>query len=186
MILSVSTLGGCKDVVVPPATTAPTVTPGYLLEGGTKYLSVSYEYPDDWLRTVLDFNSFYPKGQIKLDINGNAWVWIDTPGGPWTNTNEYVQWEVDIWKNEPDFHLLNGGKVMFGDTEGEEAIFIYHQSPGTHQVPREEMNVLCRVAAAEYKGTIYSVMLLMNTERQDYAEIKPDFDHLVATFKFLE
>jgi hypothetical protein len=164
--------------------TSATVTPGYLREEGTLYLAVSYEYSDKWLR-ALDVDDTYKRERIELGIEGYSAVYIDSPRGSWHNYLEYIQWDIDSSKNEPEFQLLRQGKITLGNQEAEEAMYFFHRSPGAPPAVTVERDLLCRIIATEYNGRIFSVFLRIDTEHQNYEDIKPDFEHLLETFRFL-
>jgi hypothetical protein len=171
-------------------------TEGYrLFIGNTEGLYISFEYPDTWRRDDIEkhdaWEYFYLLGckssymDISSDVNA-------ANGGEFENARARLEDRLNSFSNLFDeFEILSRGKVLLGNVEGEEAVYSYFfvnypnldWHPGAPPLGPDKY-VIHRLLAVDYKGRIYS--LFFRVDADEYEEFIGDFEHIIATFKFLD
>ena len=166
-------------------TDPPAKTAGYkLYTGRTQGLRISFEYPDTWRRqTIEKHDTFrvvffdYETGSGSIGSDATA-----GEGGEFEGPNELIHYELDRDSSRPEFDIMSLTKTRLGQAEGEEAIYSYRLMLKSPTVI--DKIVVQRTLAAEYQGRIYDISILANADSYDI--VKEDFEHLIATFRFLD
>ena len=189
----------------PPAVTP--VTLGYtLFQGNTEGLLISFEYPENWR-----FDGLYTiksKAGIALKFGSDStesYVAIESMSLPYDespiayeNAHDLLQeqvWWHSSFKNpgQGDYSMLPppdlvSRTITLGGVEGEWISFssdkfdpLYYHSPNP-----KKLHIIYRHAAVDYKGCIYWIRYQVNTNVDDDEKYKQGFDHILATFRFLE
>lgn len=190
MILSLSTIivflltTASACFILHPATDPDSKTAGYkLFTGRTSGISISFEYPNTWTRYSDD-------GLVYL-ISKDSYIRIDSStnkiNGANTNANEDLQNWIDLWSTAPEFQIISRNEVRLGQAKGEEAIFSrVFQGSDTHApAPPVQIGdtVIERTLEADYNGRIFFIDLLVQADIYD--QVRGDFEHLIATFQYL-
>jgi len=109
-------------------------------------------------------------------------------GGDFTNAGELVQHLLDLDSAAPEFRILSRTRVRLGQVEAEEVIYSYRfvVKDDPHLPPGTVINkvLVARELAVDYGERIYHVGLLADGDK--YENLKEGFEHLIATFRFLE
>ena len=188
--------------VVTPGYTPPVVTQGYrLFKGDTEGLLVSFEYPDSWVFEDGESNSIYADFHLRFGYQNSITLQFSSevsvrsfpqsfslPPSHFKNASDFLEYKVSDVSGLSSFQSISKGKYKLGNVEGEEAsysfldIMVVSVEIGTEL----RQNVIYRHVVADYEGRIYWVRLRVNTDVDKFEDYNPDFEHLLATFKFLE
>ena len=184
MILSTIMASACYGLH--SVTDPDSKTPGYkLFTGRTGGVRVSFEYPNTWRRISAD-------GLVYL-VSQDSYVTVcsvanKSEGGNYADAGELTQHWLDSWSTAPEFRVLSRGKAQLGQAEGEEVMYsrrFQGSDPHAPLVPIELGEIaVTRTLDVDYKGRIYVIDLLAAVDR--FETVKGDFEHLIATFRFLE
>jgi len=170
-------------------------TPGYrLFTGRTEGLRISFEYPEMWRRKDIEKHDAFE--DLRLLSDNSAYVDISSDvnaakGGEFENAHALLEDWLDSFSSEQEFEILSRGKALLGNVEGEEAVYSYffvnYPNPDWHPGAPPlgpDKYVIKRFLAVDYKGRIYS--FLFGVDADEYESVKESFEHLLATFKFLD
>lgn len=192
-IMLITTASSCtllNDLVGDP----PAKTSGYrLFTGRTDGLRVSFEYPDSWQRRSLKKYDTYRA--LSLEVSPKVKVNIDSDvnianGGRYEDAAQLIQHYLNISSGNIDFRVLSHTKVNLDRVKGEELIIIFrflnnvldpHLPPGIRLFDEPQIE---RHFITDHRGHIYDIYLMIDADKYD--TVKSDFEHLLATFRFLE
>ena len=185
-------------MIVPVVSSCQQAAPGYkFFTGRTEGLRISFEYPDTWRRKVFEKHDAFENSRLQSD--NSAYVDISSNvnaanGGNFENAHARLEDWLDSFSSQQEFKILSRGKMLLGNIEGEEAVYSYFDRSGSipfldyHQgmtySPLPDRYVIKRFLAVDYKGRIYS--FLFGVDADEYESVKESFEHLLATFKFLD
>jgi len=167
-------------------------TPGYrLFTGHTEGLRISFEYPDTWKRLSIEkYDAFE---LLRIDDENSASINVVSDvnaanGGEFENAHTLLQHYLSHESDSPTLKILSQGKVLLGNVEGEEVSyssrFTAEHMPGKPADYIVDKVVIWRYIVVDYKGRIYDIHLLVDADKYD--AVKEGFEHLIATFRFLE
>jgi hypothetical protein len=176
-----------------------TVTPGYtLFKGNTEGLMVSFEYPDSWVLEASRSTSTGERMDLHFGSNLNGFgfnssimvssvpqSYSDPLAFHFKDASDLLKYEVSDVSSLPSFRSISSGGYMLGNIEGEEVSYSYLQAYDL-LLQRPFRNVIVRNVAADYKNRIYWIMMTLDTDFDKFEDYNPDFEHLLATFKFLK
>jgi hypothetical protein len=175
------------------------MTPGYkLFQGDTEGLMVSFEYPEDWVLSTENPDEHRQSIFIKFGSSSPEWVHscvlIESYPIPYHKPPIAYEDAHDLIYDKtignypiipPD---LVSGAIVLGGIQGETVSYsadepnpMYYHSPDP-----EILHILYRHVAVDYKGRIYWILYDINTNLDDNDSYEPGFEHLLATFRFLE
>ena len=165
-------------------------TPGFkLFKGTTKGFRISFEYPDSWDRVSVDRVGTYSYMPLlptdcSVIINTDA---KKSKGGTYSNSSEAIQHGIDSESTLTDFTILKHDMIQLGQVEGEELMYSYIYPGQDPHMPvvyaSSGETVIARKIVIDYQDYIYFIDLLAAAD--NYENAKPGFEHLIATFKFL-
>jgi hypothetical protein len=187
LLIVVVTLGGCTT------NTTHTTDTEYLKANATKLgISFSFEYPASYTKLTPD--AFEDTGgepsvsllysepgstQEKADIQIHVILLSPIAGRPdaaaWTE--EHIKL---LENNDKGYELIERSAIQVAGINGNMAA--YNSSILGKYL--NSSNLICRDAYIDYKGYIWKISVLAVEEIGDQA--KPDFDHLIESFKFLD
>jgi hypothetical protein len=160
-------------------------TPGYrLYTGRTEGLSVSLEYPDTWKR--LSNEKYDTFELVRLDNENSDSIDISSDlnaaqGGEYESAHALLQYCLNRDGGLLEFRLISQGLVMLGEVEGEELSYSWRFKAKEVDIDKV---VIQKYVVVDYEGRVYSVSLFVDADK--YEGIKEGFEHLLATFRFLE
>ncbi len=169
-------------------------TPGYrIFRGTSEGFRISFEYPEKWRRLSPEkYDTYYV---IFLYVTGkNASISISSDmnaayGGEFENANASIEHSVNISSNGLEFQVISRGNISLGSGEWQELVYSFrdkdygldpHMPVGT---VTDKISV-DRELALDYKTRVYEIGL--SVDYDEYARVNRDFDHLLATFRFLD
>ena len=179
LVLTTSCLG---------ATDPPAQTKGYRLYTGTvEGFRISFEYQNALYRKAVEIHDNDRIVELYSDdfTIGIGSEVTAASGGFYANAAELVEDLLNVASHSPEFQVISRGKTWLGPVEAEEGIYSYRLIMGppflTNTIDSVDMK---RIVAADYGGRIYSIDLYV--EKDKYEDVKEGFEHLLATFRFLD
>jgi hypothetical protein len=164
-------------------------TPGYrLYTGRTDGFRVSFEYPDVYSRylgiekdkTSASINLYYETDHSIIGVVS----YVNTAnGGHLEDAHAAVEHYMEVVSKDPEFQILSQKDISLGGATGEEVICSSRQD-STHAVPPVSRIAMQRFLAVDYGKRIYEIDIIIDADK--YMDIKDGFEHLLATFRFLE
>jgi hypothetical protein len=190
-ILRVAAILTVTLLILPSSCEDPIGSPeSRLFTGRTEGFRISFEYPDTWRRDeVYKYDAYrvislYSSGltvSVSSDVTANN-------GGDFADASELIQTHAgyDSWR--PEFQIISRSKTQLGQVEWEEVIyscrFIHNLDP--HLPPNTVVDYIGinRSLATDHQGRIYGINLIADVD--SYQEVREGFEHLIATFRFLD
>jgi hypothetical protein len=189
LVISILGLSSCELIYVGDQKAN---TPGYkIFEGKDEGFRIRFEYPDSWKRDALDnYNGF-----MVLDFGGlktmalNVISELNTSnGGQSADAGTAIQHDLDIYSKRPEYNLLSHQTIKLGQIECHEVIYTFRFIFDDQHAPRAsshiDKNKTIRTIAADKQTRIYRIDLVIDTD--DYERIRPGFEHMISTFRFLD
>ncbi len=174
----------------PPAQTA-----GYsVFTGKREGLRVQFEYPEGWQRLRPegrdDFEMVRMNAGLKVlwaSADVSSWLMAGDGTEPGSATEE-VGRELDFASRLREFRLVRHDREMVGGVEGEGVTYSYHvhvdNDPHLPAGTVIDRDLGRRLVAVEHGGRVYSLSLVV--EAAEYDGMNRAFEHLLATFRFLD
>jgi hypothetical protein len=163
-------------------------TQGYrLFKGSTgEGVRFSFEYPVMWKRQNVIENStlLIPDKYSYIRVGAVA---TSAKGGDFADAEELIERILDVPSKSPEFQILSRSYTPLGQTVGEEVIYSFRLQAVPYYLPPPILSnrlVVARDLVVDYRNSIYHVSLIVDAER--YETVKEGFEHLIATFRFLE
>lgn len=167
---------------------------GYrLFRSNVEGFHISFEYPFSWqagrVQTTLNGTGVF------ILIGGNSSMTVSSEltkatGGTYDNASELMNSFYSQVPRVLESKVLNWGKVKLGNTEAQELIFssrLYVTAEYDPHLPVgtviDKIVVQWQIAT-DYKERIYFIQGAVDQEQYD--KVKPNLDHLLSTFKFLD
>jgi hypothetical protein len=123
-----------------------------------------------------------PDCSVIIDSDANK-----SKGGRYSNASEAIQSEIDSHATLDKFKIINRDTIQLGQTKAEELIYSYiypgqdPHMPVTYADAGE--TVIARTIDVVYQNYLYDIGLLAAIDNYENAKI--GFEHLIATFRFL-
>lgn len=189
-VLAVVTFVSCNSY--PTEVTDPqSKTSGYkLFTGATDGFPISFEYPNGWSRMSID------KGATTRHVrflSSDCAVVVNSfinksKGGDYANADELIQYKLSLKDQQPEFEIVRRTMVRLDQTDGEEAIYSYlfeGSDPHAPPVPIYTNDpAIAWIIDADYKDRICDLNFISKADNFEVAKL--GFEHLIATFSFLQ
>lgn len=166
-------------------------TPGYKLhEGRLRDMLISFEYPDTWSRHSIGDIAIYLRpspGEDLFEVEILSWDVALKGVTSDEKAPAVLQYYLDTESTTPEFQIISRGKIILSNVEGEEVCYSLHIMGRITTEPisviRDRVQIRRRLSV-DYKGLNYLLSFFVDADK--YEEIKPGFEHVIATFRFLE
>jgi hypothetical protein len=191
LVITTAFTSSCFDLTYANDPTAD--TPGYrLFTGKSEDLRFSFEYPDEWRRVVrgiiglsrsvylIPYDYFYSRVIVRSETTS-------ANDGDFADAGELIEQILDVPSESPEFKILSHGVASLGQAEGEEVIYSFRPQREPYYLLPEflyDQLVVTRDLVADYGNRIYYVSLVVDADQ--YESFRKGFEHLIATFYFLE
>ncbi len=167
-------------------------TAGYkVFTGRVDGFRITFEYPEGWTKTKFErydehadyrVQRFSPHGLSSLAVSSQT----DTSGGgKYATASELVNSLLEADDNAPEFHLISKSEPSLGQVAAYEVVASFRlQGKDAHSTAVVDEIVVERRIGANYRGRIYVISTFAD-ENEDLV-VKPGYEHIVATFHFLD
>lgn len=167
---------------------ADAATPGYkLFKGNTRGFRLTFEYPGEWQRKSVERYDDSIQVAFNMTRVSSMSVGSDLVSSPkgYASAKELVGHFLDLASRAPESQILTQSQSRLAHVDAAELAYSYRlKFTDAHSGSAIDRVVVERILAADYENRVYTVMLLASVE--EYEGIRGGFEHLIASFRFLE